>query len=89
MSTLSWTGSIGLGDGLTSLLFSIFPCSFMCLRSEDGCVYVLLQPSTLHMYGLSEVCTCECFLRSDEFANLLPHPANSQTNGLSPVCVRL
>lgn len=73
---------------LATVTGSIFPCNFMCFRNELGCVYVLLQPSTLQTYGLSDVCTWLCFLRSLLFANRLPHPSNSQMNGFSPTEIK-
>ena len=59
-------------------------CTFMCLRSELGCVYDLSQPRILQLYGLSLVCTCECFLRSELFANRRSQPSYSHLNGFSP-----
>lgn len=61
------------------------PCTFMCLRSDEGCVYDLSQPCTRQLYGLSDVCTCECFFLSEEFANRRSQPAYSHLNGFSPV----
>ena len=74
------------GDELSSNLPTLtFSWTFMCLRSELGCVYVLSQPSTRHVYGLSVVCTNMCFLRSDELAKRRSQPGNSHLNGFSPV----
>lgn len=36
------------------------------------------------MYGLSDVCTCECFFLSEELANLLSQPSYSHLKGFSP-----
>lgn len=58
--------------------------TFMCFLNDDGCVYDLSQPGTRQLYGLSDVCTCECFFLSDEFANLRSHPSCSHLNGFSP-----
>lgn len=63
----------------------LLPCTFMCLRSDDGCVYDLSQPRTLQLYGLSDVCTCECFFRSELLANRRSQPSNSHLNGFSPI----
>lgn len=57
----------------------------MCFRNDDGCVYDLSHPFTRQLYGLSDVCTCECFLRSDELANRRSQPSCSHLNGFSPV----
>lgn len=56
----------------------------MCFLSELGWVYDLSQPDILQLYGLSEVCTCECFFRSELLANLRSHPSYSHLNGFSP-----
>lgn len=58
--------------------------TFICFRSDDGWVYDLSQPFTRQLYGLSDVCTCECFFRSDELANLLSQPSCSHLKGFSP-----
>lgn len=42
------------------------------------------QPRTLHVYGLSLVCTCECFLRSLLLAKRRSQPSNSHLKGFSP-----
>lgn len=47
-------------------------------------MYDLSQPFIRQKYGFSDVCTWECFLRSDEFANLRSHPSCSHLNGFSP-----
>jgi len=44
----------------------------------------LSQPAARHTYGLSVVCTCECFFRSELLAKRRPQPTNSHLNGLSP-----
>jgi len=54
----------------------------MCFRRELGWVYDLSH--ILQRYGLSDVCTCMCFLRSLLFANRLSQPSNSHLNGFSP-----
>lgn len=48
-------------------------------------MYDLSQPDILQLYGLSEVCTCECFFLSELLANLRSHPSYSHLNGFSPV----
>ena len=73
------TGLLLLLVGVGDLLWI-----FMCFRKELGWVYDLPQPSTLQMYGLSEVCTCMCFFRSDELAKRRSQPGNSHLNGFSP-----
>lgn len=59
--------------------------TFMCFLRELGWVYDLSQPDIRQLYGLSEVCTCECFFRSELLANLRSHPSYSHLNGFSPV----
>lgn len=56
----------------------------MCFLNDDGCVYDLSQPGTRQLYGLSDVCTCECFFLSDELAKRRSHPSCSHLNGFSP-----
>lgn len=56
----------------------------MCFLKDDGCVYDLSQPGTRQLYGLSDVCTCECFFLSDELAKRRSHPSCSHLNGFSP-----
>lgn len=58
--------------------------TFMCFLNDDGCVYDLSQPGTRQLYGLSDVCTCECFFLSDELAKRRSHPSCSHLNGFSP-----
>lgn len=61
------------------------PCTFMCLRSELGCVYDLSHPLILQQYGLAELWTCECFFRSELFAKRRSQPSFSHLNGFSPI----
>lgn len=58
--------------------------TFMCFLSELGCVQDLSHPIILQLYGLSLVCTWECFFLSEELANLLSQPLCSHLNGFSP-----
>lgn len=51
-------------------------------------MYDLSQPDIRQLYGLSEVCTCECFFRSELLANLRSHPSYSHLNGFSPVKIQ-
>ena len=39
---------------------------------------------TLQTYGLSVMCTFECFFLSELLANRRSHPLNSHLNGFSP-----
>ena len=58
--------------------------TFMCFLRLEGCVYDLSHPLTLQLYGLSEVWTWLCFLRSLEFAKRRSQPSNSHLKGFSP-----
>lgn len=56
----------------------------MCLRKELGCVYDFSHPLILQQYGLAELWTCECFLRSELLANRRSQPSFSHLKGFSP-----
>ena len=71
-------------SSLSYMASASFPWIFKCFLREDGWVYVLSHPRTLHVYGLSVVCTCMCFFRSLELANRRSQPSISHSNGFSP-----
>ena len=56
----------------------------MCFLRLEGWVYDLSHPLTLQLYGLSDVWTWLCFLRSLELAKRRSQPSNSHLNGFSP-----